>query len=385
AALAAALAAAEARAQTSQLKDLEFTGDATRTVHVSSPSAARAGYDLNIVGSPGRSGFAGGDVVVSAGSSTFTQGNVLLSPTTGFVGIRTGNPGQPLDVGGNFKFTRALMPNNVPGNTGQFLLTKGTNTAPVWTETFTGDVAFGSGSGLTLYNSSLTLAGAGATITQNGMPVTSTGITTTGGIHAAFFSGDASGVVFPSTPTIPPQAIQGNPFMLISSMTLSPANKCISLSWTDSYVAYTLRFYSPSQSAADIPCLYWGYGGTLPATFDDGGANKDYSWGAAHNWTDAYGQKVKCQQLVDTAVAGTTYEEFFTISVIFNFSGATKPAVTLGVMDMAPASGTNATFAAGTWYGPAGDNTKLITGAEICNLNNSTFAAGASLSVYGSY
>jgi len=48
------------------------------------------------------------------------------------VGIGTATPTQKLDVLGNVKFSGALMPNNLSGNTGQILVSGGSGVPPTW-------------------------------------------------------------------------------------------------------------------------------------------------------------------------------------------------------------------------------------------------------------
>ena len=50
----------------------------------------------------------------------------------GNVGINNAAPSEKLDVGGNVRFSNALMPNNLPGTSGQVLVSQGANTAPIW-------------------------------------------------------------------------------------------------------------------------------------------------------------------------------------------------------------------------------------------------------------
>jgi hypothetical protein len=55
---------------------------------------------------------------------------------SGNLGVGTGTvslPTERLDVAGNVKFSGALMPNNTAGTAGQYLMSKGTGSAPVWT------------------------------------------------------------------------------------------------------------------------------------------------------------------------------------------------------------------------------------------------------------
>jgi len=49
------------------------------------------------------------------------------------VGISTATPAQKLDVVGNVQFTGALMPNTLPGTSGQVLTSSGASSSPTWT------------------------------------------------------------------------------------------------------------------------------------------------------------------------------------------------------------------------------------------------------------
>lgn len=61
------------------------------------------------------------------------QGILLCSYSSAQnVGIGTATPTQKLDVLGNIKFSGALMPNNLSGNAGQFLLSAGAGVPPTW-------------------------------------------------------------------------------------------------------------------------------------------------------------------------------------------------------------------------------------------------------------
>lgn len=52
--------------------------------------------------------------------------------SAGDVGIGKTNPTQKLDVNGNVRFSGALMPNNLPGTTGQILTSAGANNPNAW-------------------------------------------------------------------------------------------------------------------------------------------------------------------------------------------------------------------------------------------------------------
>ncbi len=88
----------------------------------------------------------------------------------GNVGIGTSNPTQALDLIGNFKFSGALMPNNLPGNAGQVLKSNGAGTAPSWTAAVTPDNIYTveSTSGLAVTSTTFTPI-PGESITINGL------------------------------------------------------------------------------------------------------------------------------------------------------------------------------------------------------------------------
>jgi hypothetical protein len=65
--------------------------------------------------------------------------NRMRIESTGDVGIGTTNPTEKLDVNGNVRFSGALMPNNLPGTTGQVLTSAGANNPDVWVGPGTAD------------------------------------------------------------------------------------------------------------------------------------------------------------------------------------------------------------------------------------------------------
>ena len=64
-----------------------------------------------------------------SGVNTAPANGLLVQGNTG-IGIAA--PTERLDVGGNIKFSGALMPNNLAGTSGQVLQSTGVNVAPVW-------------------------------------------------------------------------------------------------------------------------------------------------------------------------------------------------------------------------------------------------------------
>jgi trimeric autotransporter adhesin len=55
-----------------------------------------------------------------------------LTINQGRVGVGLANPSEKLDLAGNFKLSGALMPNNLPGTSGQVLTSAGAGVAPTW-------------------------------------------------------------------------------------------------------------------------------------------------------------------------------------------------------------------------------------------------------------
>lgn len=90
----------------------------------------------------------------------------------GNVGIGTLNPTEKLDLIGNFKFSGALMPNNLSGNSGQVLKSNGSGTAPSWIAAVTPDNIYvvESTSSLAVTSGTFTTI-PGETITINGLNI----------------------------------------------------------------------------------------------------------------------------------------------------------------------------------------------------------------------
>jgi hypothetical protein len=65
------------------------------------------------------------------GFSTNSVERIRINPL-GHVGINNNAPAQPLDVGGNVRFSGALMPAGNAGNAGEILVSQGAGNPPVW-------------------------------------------------------------------------------------------------------------------------------------------------------------------------------------------------------------------------------------------------------------
>jgi hypothetical protein len=65
-----------------------------------------------------------------AGGTTFEAMRIMLN---GNVGIAKTAPTERLDVTGNIRFSGVLLPNNIAGTAGQFLMSSGASVSPVWT------------------------------------------------------------------------------------------------------------------------------------------------------------------------------------------------------------------------------------------------------------
>lgn len=58
--------------------------------------------------------------------------NYLFINNSGAIGIGNNSPTEKLHLTGNFRFSGALMPNNLPGSPGQILLSGGSGASPTW-------------------------------------------------------------------------------------------------------------------------------------------------------------------------------------------------------------------------------------------------------------
>jgi len=87
-----------------------------------------------VTGGSGGSGICTSAVVnqVAKFNTTTTVCNSIITDNGTDVGIGITNPTQLLDVAGNVEFSGALMPNNLPGNTTNILVSQGPNTSPIW-------------------------------------------------------------------------------------------------------------------------------------------------------------------------------------------------------------------------------------------------------------
>lgn len=81
------------------------------------------------------------------------------------VGIGVATPTERLDVNGNIRFSGALMPNNLPGTTGQILISQGAGVAPIWGSVAGNQVVSTSLSGSRTINTAAWAAVTGMTVT----------------------------------------------------------------------------------------------------------------------------------------------------------------------------------------------------------------------------
>jgi hypothetical protein len=93
--------------------------------------------------------------VISNNSTGLGTADRFTIASTGNVGIGTATPTQIIDIVGNVKFSGALMPNNLPGTSGQVLTSAGAGVAPTWTNVTTGS---GTINKLTFWNTSTTIS-----------------------------------------------------------------------------------------------------------------------------------------------------------------------------------------------------------------------------------
>lgn len=122
------------------------------------------------------------EILASQTTSAFT---VTSAGMGGRVGIGTHQPSEILDIVGNVKFSGALMPNSLPGTSGQVLTSAGTGVAPTWTNVSSTlgtdtdandgltvtypDLDINTSNGLSLVSDNIKLGGAldqGTTVTQ---------------------------------------------------------------------------------------------------------------------------------------------------------------------------------------------------------------------------
>lgn len=81
------------------------------------------------------------------------------------VGIGIAAPTERLHVNGNVRFSGALMPNNLPGTTGQILISQGAGVAPIWGSVAGNQVVSTSLAGSRTVNTAAWSAVAGMTVT----------------------------------------------------------------------------------------------------------------------------------------------------------------------------------------------------------------------------
>lgn len=80
------------------------------------------------------------NVGASFSASGGTTANYAIIVPSGLVGLGNSAPTQQLDVTGAIRFSSALMPNNLPGTSGQVLTSAGSGAVPTWQTPTTGTV-----------------------------------------------------------------------------------------------------------------------------------------------------------------------------------------------------------------------------------------------------
>jgi len=109
----------------------------------------------------------------------------IVAGGTGRLGVGKQFPTEKLDVYGNLRLSGALMPNNLPGTTGQVLTSSGAGSAPTW-------VNVSSLSANNIYNTNGTLTG-NRTVTQGANSLAFTSTATNGfSVDGTTFSIDAA-------------------------------------------------------------------------------------------------------------------------------------------------------------------------------------------------
>ncbi len=86
-----------------------------------------------VTGPTGPMGCANANYIIKSNGATATCTVApIYEDATGKVGVGNTVPTERMDITGNLKFSNALMPNNLPGTSGQLLKSQGAGVAPVW-------------------------------------------------------------------------------------------------------------------------------------------------------------------------------------------------------------------------------------------------------------
>jgi len=94
------------------------------------------GFLWKVGGNTGTSGLSLIGTQDNVGLGVITNNATRINITnTGLVNIGAGTPTEKLQVEGNLRLNGALMPNNLPGTTGQVLISAGVGVAPTWSST----------------------------------------------------------------------------------------------------------------------------------------------------------------------------------------------------------------------------------------------------------
>jgi hypothetical protein len=122
-----------------------------RLTNATTGAAATDGLEFNMGGTDARlMNREGGLMILGSGAN-----EVLHVTSGGLVGINNNSPSEMLDVAGNVKFSGALMPDNIPGISGQALISKGAGVAPTWATLFSTVNRLPKGDGVGFTNSQI--------------------------------------------------------------------------------------------------------------------------------------------------------------------------------------------------------------------------------------
>lgn len=200
-----------------------------------------------------------GDIVL--GTSSLPRFKLLSNGNLGLSLTGPTNPTEKLDVGGNIKFSGALMPSNSAGTAGQFLLSGGAGTAPVWTTATSSNTP-------NIYTTNGTLTGA-RTVTQGANNLTFS--STTGNF---IFNPSGTGKIGVGT-TSPNAMIEINTTGSPLRLTTQTANATPTITSVGNFYSLVVdgsgdvktALYKKEYSPNSCSCVTTSYPNTIPANF----------------------------------------------------------------------------------------------------------------------